>query len=170
MLMRSCLTVYTYRSIVQAMKYKLLIIIAATLLIAWCGYMIYQNAQPRPKKAIELNTEPIKATIPTEQPTEPTPDATEQPRQLPTNTTAPVEQKAVTVAVVQPETTPVVVSQSINYETIEGSNKVTYCDLTYNDSTTQRIKVQTIYSPNVSGRYFCSQWVGTSKTKLVDHQ
>lgn len=80
------------------MKYKLLIIIAATLLLAWCGYMIYQNAQPRPKKAIELNTQtegstqgsPVPETTP--QPTQ----TQETPKQLPVQTeTTPVIAQAI---------------------------------------------------------------------------
>lgn len=76
------------------MKYKLLIIIAATLLLAWCGYTIYRNAQPRPKAAIELNTQTEGSTKQS-----PTPEATPQPTQT---------QETPKQLPVQTETTPVV--------------------------------------------------------------
>ena len=80
------------------MKYKLLIIIAATLLLAWCAYTIYRNAQPRPKAAIELNTQTEGSTKQSPVPeTTPQPTQTQEtPKQLPVQTeTTPVIAQAI---------------------------------------------------------------------------
>lgn len=178
--MRSCLTVYTYRSIVQAMKtsHKLAIVAASILVIAAISYMIYRNAQPRPKAAIEIPT----TTQEIPKPTETIPEATPQPtraqettKQLPLQTeTTPVVAQA--IATPTSETGGVEISnvtQATSYTAMVGSDKITYCDLVFSDSTTQRIKVLTIHPSQdgitIGGQYFCSQWIGTSKTKIAAH-
>ena len=94
------MTTYTYRSIVQAMKtsHKLLIALAALTLIAAISYTIYRNAQPRPKAAIELNTQTEGSTKQSPVPeTTPQPTQTQEtPKQLPVQTeTTPVIAQAI---------------------------------------------------------------------------
>lgn len=159
-------------------SYKLAIVAIAVVFIAWCAYTIYKNSQPQPKKAIELNE--VKKEI-----DQNSPDPTETPKQLPTNTEPQTTQKSVTEPTEQPQVAvsmPVQqtggveisnVTQSTNYTTMVGSDKITYCDLVFSDSTTQRIKVLTIHPSqdgiSIGGQYFCNQWIGTSKTKIVAH-
>lgn len=159
-------------------SYKLAIVAIAVLAVAWCAYTIYKNSQPQPKQAIELNE--VKKEI-----NQNSPQPTQQPETTPTNTEPQTTQKSVTQPTEQPQIAEVVpaqqtggveisnVTQATSYTAMVGSDKITYCDLVFSDSTTQRIKVLTIHPSQdgitIGGQYFCSQWIGTSKTKIAAH-
>ena len=95
-------------------SHKLAIAAASILVIAAISYTIYRNAQPRPKAAIELNTQTEGSTQGTPVPeTTPQPTQTQEtPKQLPVQTeTTPVIAQA--IANPTPETGGVEISKPV---------------------------------------------------------